>query len=88
MQRGICEVGPGTSMGVGNAPDRIEGTVKWFNAAKGYGFIGRDDGAKDVFVHHTAIEMDGYKELKDEQRVSFEVVRGSKGLQADAVRVL
>lgn len=67
--------------------ERIEGTVKWFNNAKGFGFIGRDDGAKDVFVHHTAIDMDGYKTLKEEQRVTFEVVRGSKGLQAESVRV-
>ena len=66
--------------------ERIEGTVVWFKDQ--FGFLRRNDGAKDVFVHHTAIEMDGYKELKDEQRVSFEVVRGSKGLQADAVRVL
>jgi len=68
--------------------ERIEGTVKWFKADLGYGFIGRDDGAVDVFVHHSAIEMDGYKHLKENQRVSFEVVRGKKGLQADQVRVL
>lgn len=66
--------------------ERIEGTVKWFKNT--HGFIGRDDGAKDVFVHHSAIDMDGYKTLKEGQRVTFEVVRGSKGLQAEGVRVV
>jgi len=66
--------------------ERIEGTVAWFKDQ--FGFIRRDDGAKDVFVHHTAIDMDGYKTLKEGQRVSFEVVRGSKGLQAEEVRVI
>lgn len=68
--------------------ERKTGTVKWFSAPSGYGFIGNDDGGKDTFVHHTAIEMDGYKQLKEGQRVSFDVVRGSKGLQAAGVRVL
>jgi cold shock protein len=68
--------------------ERIEGTVRWFSNAKGFGFIGRDDGAKDVFVHHTAIDMEGYKTLSEGQKVSFAVVRGSKGLQAEGVRVI
>lgn len=68
--------------------ERIQGTVKWFSNAKGYGFIGPDRGGKDLFVHHTAIEMDGYKTLTEGQRVTFAVVPGDKGPQADAVVVL
>lgn len=66
--------------------ERIEGVVSWFK--NGYGFIKRDDGGKDVFVHHTAIDMEGFKSLEKDQIVSFEVVRGQKGLQAEAVRVI
>ncbi len=58
-----------------------QGTVKWFNNAKGYGFISREGGA-DVFVHHTAILADGFRSLNEGDRVSFEVVDGPKGLQA------
>jgi CspA family cold shock protein len=58
-----------------------EGTVKWFSNEKGYGFIEREDG-DDVFVHFTAIVMDGYKTLREGQRVEFEVVQGPKGSQA------
>ncbi|TFV90617.1 cold-shock protein [Blastococcus sp. CT_GayMR16] len=61
-----------------------EGTVKWFNSEKGFGFIAVD-GGQDVFVHYSAIQMDGYKSLEEGQRVSFEVVQGAKGPQADAV---
>ncbi|HKA90551.1 MAG TPA: cold-shock protein [Haliangiales bacterium] len=61
------------------------GTVKWFNDAKGYGFISRD-GAPDVFVHHSAIEMDGFRSLAEGQKVEFNVVQGPKGLQAANVR--
>lgn len=61
--------------------ERFVGTVKWFNPAKGYGFIGRDDG-EDVFVHFSAIQMDGYRVLKEGQKVEFEVEKGPKGLQA------
>ena len=64
------------------------GTVKWFSAAKGYGFIGPDGGGKDLFVHHTAIEMDGYKTLAEGQRVTFCVEKGSKGPQAGDVSVV
>jgi CspA family cold shock protein len=64
-----------------------QGTVKWFNAEKGYGFIAVDNGS-DVFVHFSAIQMDGYKSLEDGQRVEFEVTQGPKGPQADAVRVV
>jgi CspA family cold shock protein len=62
------------------------GTVKWFNAEKGFGFITVDGGGKDVFVHHTAILADGFRELRDDQRVEFDVVQGNKGPQAEAVR--
>ncbi len=63
------------------------GTVKWFNANKGYGFIERDDG-DDVFVHYTAINGDGFKTLEEGQKVEFEVVEGSKGLQSANVTVI
>ncbi len=63
--------------------DRFVGTVKWFNATKGYGFIGRDDNnGDDVFVHFSAIEMEGYRSLKQGQKVEFEIEQGPKGLQA------
>ena len=64
--------------------DREEGTVKWFNDAKGFGFISRANG-EDVFVHFRAIQSQGFKSLKEGQKVSFTVVQGQKGLQADAV---
>jgi CspA family cold shock protein len=64
-----------------------QGTVKWFNSEKGYGFIAVD-GGQDVFVHFSAIEMDGYKSLDDGQRVEFEVAQGQKGPQAERVRVI
>jgi CspA family cold shock protein len=62
----------------------VQGTVKWFNAEKGYGFIGQDDGP-DVFVHYSAIDSTGYKSLDEGDRVEFEVSQGQKGPQADAV---
>ena len=58
---------------------RITGTVKWFNAEKGYGFIVRDDGEKDCFVHHSAIDGTGFKTLNEGERVEFEIVDGQKG---------
>lgn len=61
--------------------ERFVGTVKWFNATKGYGFIGREDG-EDVFVHFSAITMEGYKRLKEGQKVRFSIENGPKGLQA------
>ncbi len=60
------------------------GKVKWFNEAKGYGFITREDGT-DVFVHHSAIQGDGFRSLQEDQAVEFEVVQGAKGLQAQNV---
>lgn len=62
--------------------ERLRGTVKWFNNAKGYGFLGRDDGGADVFVHYSAIAGEGYKSLQENDRVEFEIVTGQKGPQA------
>jgi cold shock protein len=67
--------------------ERYVGTVKWFNATKGYGFIGRD-GGEDVFVHFSAITMEGYRSLKQDQKVEFEIEQGPKGLQAANVTPL
>ena len=62
------------------------GTVKWFNATKGFGFIAPEGGGEDLFVHQSQIQMQGYRELTEGQRVEFEVTRGQKGLQASSVR--
>ncbi|HLA45824.1 MAG TPA: cold-shock protein [Aggregatilineales bacterium] len=67
--------------------ERIEGVVKWFDAAKGYGFIARD-GAPDVFVHFSAITGKGYRSLNEGDKVEFEIVDGPKGKQASDVRPL
>ena len=61
------------------------GTVKWFNDSKGFGFLTRDDGEKDVFVHHSAVRGEGFKSLTEGQRVEFEVVQGQKGPAAENV---
>ncbi|MGI6250717.1 MAG: cold-shock protein [Anaerolineaceae bacterium] len=68
--------------------DREIGTVKWFNGEKGYGFIARESGDKDVFVHFSAIIGEGFKTLKQDQQVEFSVVQGAKGPQAQDVKVL
>ncbi len=65
--------------------DREQGIVKWFNDSKGFGFIQRDSG-EDIFVHFRAIQGDGYRSLKDGEKVEFSVVEGEKGLQAEEVR--
>lgn len=67
--------------------DRIQGTVKWFNTVKGYGFIGREEG-DDVFVHFSAIQMDGYRKLEEGQNVEFTIEDGPKGLQAAEVTLI
>ena len=64
-----------------------QGTVKWFNDSKGYGFIARDSGG-DVFVHHSAIQTSGFRSLPEGQRVQFEVTKGPKGLQAEHVQAV
>jgi len=71
-------------------PDEVErvmqyGTVKWFNDAKGFGFIAPEDGSADVFVHHSAISSEGFRSLQEGQRVSYEVTQGPKGAQAEGV---
>ena len=67
--------------------ERVTGTVKWFNGSKGYGFISREDG-DDVFVHHSAIQAEGYRNLEEGQRVEFTIEHGPKGLQATQVVAL
>ncbi|MGH1357633.1 MAG: cold shock domain-containing protein CspD [Burkholderiaceae bacterium] len=62
------------------------GTVKWFNDAKGFGFITPDEGGEDLFAHFSSIEMDGFKSLKEGQRVQFDVVQGPKGKQAAKIQ--
>ena len=64
------------------------GTVKWFNAEKGFGFIAPDDGSADVFAHFSAITGSGYRSLEEGQNVEFEVVQGQKGLQAENIRAI
>jgi CspA family cold shock protein len=63
-----------------------QGTVKWFNAEKGFGFIATDDNGPDVFVHYSAIQSDGFRTLEENQRVAFEASQGAKGPQADTVQ--
>ena len=63
-----------------------QGTVKWFNAEKGFGFIAQDGGGPDVFVHFSAIQAEGYRSLEENQRVEFEVTQGQRGPQADQGR--
>jgi CspA family cold shock protein len=67
--------------------ERYEGTVRWFNAVKGYGFIGREDG-EDVFVHFSAINMDGYRKLEAGQQVEFSIETSERGLQAADVQII
>jgi CspA family cold shock protein len=65
-----------------------QGTVKWFNAEKGFGFIAQDGGGEDVFVHFSAIQSSGYKSLDENQKVEFDLAQGPKGPQAENVRAL
>ncbi len=65
-----------------------QGTVKWFNSEKGFGFIAPDDGSADVFVHYSAIDMGGYRSLEEGQQVQYTTKQGPKGLQADQVRAV
>ncbi len=65
-----------------------QGTVKWFNGEKGFGFITQDDGQRDVFVHFSPIQSDGYKSLDENAKVEYDVKQGDRGLQADDVRLI
>ncbi len=77
-----CGGAPGTKGGLQNM---AQGTVKWFNDDKGYGFISPDDGGEDLFVHHSSISGSGFKSLDEGAKVSYEATRGQKGMQADNV---
>jgi CspA family cold shock protein len=81
MGAGVLALNIFTLDGESSMSERFVGTVKWFNATKGYGFIGRD-GGEDVFVHFSAITMEGYRKLVEGQKVEFEIEQGPKGLQA------
>jgi cold shock protein len=83
-QSGIAKAMPQTA--TGRIAEVATGTVKWFNSEKGYGFISQPDGGADVFVHHTAIQMSGYRVLEEGQPVEFDVEEGPKGLMAKDVR--
>jgi cold shock protein len=72
--------------GVSGEQSKMQGTVKWFNDSKGFGFITPDDGSKDVFVHHTAIASSGFRSLAEGDRVEFETEQGPKGPQAKDVK--
>jgi CspA family cold shock protein len=72
----------------GDRRTMAQGTVKWFNSEKGFGFIAQDGGGPDVFVHFSAIVADGYRSLDENQRVEFDVTQGQKGPQADNVRAI
>jgi CspA family cold shock protein len=85
IQDGILGVGMLMGSARRKKKVRLRGTVKWFNNAKGFGFIGRDDGSSDVFVHYSAINNDGYKSLQEGDQVEFEIVEGQKGPQAGNV---
>jgi len=77
--------GAAPSLWEGRKEGMATGTVKWFNDAKGYGFITPDDGGEDLFAHFSAIQMNGFKTLKEGQKVQFEVVQGPKGKQASNI---
>jgi cold shock protein len=89
---GVKRKTAGTTTVVANLPPMLEekrmaqGTVKWFNGDKGFGFIAQEDGGDDVFVHYSAIQTSGYRTLDENQKVEFEITQGPKGPQAENVR--
>ena len=85
MARPLCRLLEFEKRGIANVAT-VTGTVKWFNAEKGFGFIAQPDGGGDVFVHHSAIQMQGYRSLEEGQKVEFEVQNGPKGLMAMNVK--
>ena len=85
FQTGILGVGMLKGSARRKKKVRMKGTVKWFNNAKGFGFIGREDGSSDVSVHYSAINIEGYKSLQEGDQVEFEIVDGQKGPQAGNV---
>jgi CspA family cold shock protein len=85
FQAGILGVGMLMGSARRKKKVRMKGTVKWFNNAKGFGFIGREDGSSDVFVHYSAINIEGYKSLQEGDQVEFDIVDGQKGPQAGNV---
>jgi len=82
-QRGLSSFGEASGMS-----DRVRGKVKWFNASKGYGFLERQDGESDVFVHYSAIQGEGFRSLEEGQAVEFTIAKTDKGLQAENVNKL
>ena len=80
-----CGARPHTAAAI-SKEQMATGTVKWFNDAKGFGFITQDNGGEDVFCHHTAISADGFRSLSEGQKVTFDVTKGPKGLQASNVK--
>jgi cold shock protein len=85
--RGIAYIGIFTGLQIFKIGFKMaNGTVKWFNDSKGFGFITPDDGGEDLFAHFSAIQMNGFKTLKEGQRVAFEVVAGPKGKQASNIQ--
>ena len=82
----VDDAGPVAQINSNKGESMATGTVKWFNDAKGYGFITPDDGSEDLFAHFSAINMSGFKTLKEGQKVSFDVVQGPKGKQASNIQ--
>ena len=88
--RGFCRAGVASTVGaVGTLLEEFymaQGTVKWFNAEKGFGFIAPEDGSPDVFAHYSAIQSNGYRSLDENQKVEFDITQGPKGPQAENIR--
>ena len=87
--KSLCSHSPNSAEPEEINMSQYEGSVKWFNNAKGYGFVGRNDGGADVFTHYSAIQSDGYKSLKEGDPVTFDIIEGEKGRpQADQVQIV